>query len=147
MKTVKTIAGFAVLMGVLNAGSVSAQAPPACQTGRLVGFETRTTTIQGARTEHYEERNKASGKKVFDGYSYSGDQTQEIYVLTVTVGDLTYTAEHIKMIIFGYNPTDLVVNDPVTVCVEKNKLVLVRRDGKKYKTTIVRIERSVQLGE
>lgn len=147
MKTAKIIAGFVVLMGVLNAGSVSAQAIPACQTGKLVGFDTRTATIQGARTEHYEEREKASGKKVFDGYSYSGDQTQLIYVLTVTVGDLTYTAEHIKMIIFGYNPTDMVVNDPVTVCVEKNKLVFTRRDGKKYKTTIVRVERNAQLGE
>jgi hypothetical protein len=134
-------------MGVLNAGSVSAQAIPACQTGKLVGFDTRTTTIQGARTGHYEEREKASGKKVFDGYSYSGDQTQVIYVLTVTIGDLTYTAEHIKMIIFGYNPTDMVVNDPVTVCVEKNKLVFTRREGKKYKTAIVRIERNAQLGE
>jgi hypothetical protein len=39
----------------------------------------------------------------------------------------------------------MVVNDPVEVCVEKNKLVLTRPDRKKYKTRIVRSERDPQV--
>jgi hypothetical protein len=35
----------------------------------------------------------------------------------------------------------MVVNDPVNVCVEKNKLVFIRPNGKEFKTKIVRIER------
>lgn len=73
--------------------------------------------------------------------THSGEQTQEIYILTVAIGDMIYTAENVKNLFFGYNPTDMVVNDPVNVCVERNKLVLTRPDGKKYKTRIVRSER------
>lgn len=144
MNATKIMVGFVLLMGALNAASVSAQGAPGCQTGTLVGFDTRTTTTQGMRSEHYEEREKKNGKKAIDGYSFGGDQIQVTYVLTVKVGDLIYTAEHIKMVLFGYNPTDMIVNDPVEVCVENNKLVFTRHDGKKYKTTIVRVERNVK---
>jgi hypothetical protein len=125
------------LTGVL--GSVSAQE---CSTGRLTGLNTRTQTVAGVSSGHYEEKTKKNGKKVLDGYTYTPEQTLEIYVLTVEMGELTYTTENLKNVFFGYNPADMVVNDPVAVCVEKNRLVLTRPDGKKYKTRIVRTERN-----
>jgi len=110
------------------------------QAGRLVGLDTRTTaTTEEIRNGHFEAKN---GK--IDGNSYAIEQAKVTYVLTVRVGDMTYTAEHIKNLIFGYNPTDMVVNDPVSVSIQKNNLVLIRPDGKEYKTTIVRIERNAQ---
>jgi hypothetical protein len=138
---VTTIMIGVVLTGVLGVGRVAAQQPDSCRTGTLVGLDTRIRTIAGMNTEHYEERAKKNGKRTIDGYTYNGEQTQEIYVLTVALGDMIYTAESVKNLFFGYNPTDMVVNDPVDVCVEKNKLVLTRPDGKKYKARIVRSER------
>jgi hypothetical protein len=126
-------------------GSSAAQQSDACGTGKLVGLDTRIQTIAGMNTTHYEERVKKNGKRTIDGYTYSGEQTKEIYVLTVAIGDMIYTAENLKNLFFGYNPTDMVVNDPIDVCVEKNKLVLTRPDGKKYKTRIVRSERDPQV--
>lgn len=120
---------------------MAAQPPGSCGTGKLVGLDTRTQTIAGMNTGHYEEKVKKNGKRTIDGYTYSGEQTLEIYVLRVAIGDMIYTAENFKNLFFGYNPTDMVVNDPVDVCVERNKLVLTRPDGKKYKTRIVRSER------
>jgi hypothetical protein len=140
MKVTTIVIGM-VLTGVLGVGSVAAQQSGSCGTGKLVGLDTRIQTIPGMNTAHYEERVKKNGKRTIDGYTYSGEQTQEIYVLTVAIGDMIYTAENVKNLFFGYNPTDMVVNDPVDVCVEKNKLVLTRPDGKKYKTRIVRAER------
>ena len=133
-----------VLTSVLGVGSIAAQQSGACGTGTLVGLDTRIQTTAGMSTGHYEEKMKKNGKKTIDGYTYSGKQTQEVYVLTVAIGDMIYTAENLKNVIFGYNPTDMVVNDPVEVCVEKNKLFLTRPDGKKYKTRIVRSERDPQ---
>jgi hypothetical protein len=65
----------------------------------------------------------------------------QIYVRTVVYGDMTYTAENPQNLLFGYNPTDLVVHDPVNVCVDNNKLVFIRPNRKEYKAKIVRIER------
>ena len=140
MKVATTMIGI-VLTCVLGVGSSAAQQSNSCRTGTLVGLDTRIQTIAGMDTGHYEEKVKKNGKRTIDGYTYSGEQTKEIYVLTVAIGDMIYTAEHLKNLFFGYNPTDMVVNDPVDVCVEKNKLILTRPDGKKYKTRIVRSER------
>ena len=140
MKVATTMIGI-VLTGVLGAGSIAAQQSGACGTGKLVGLDTRIQTIAGMNTAHYDERVKKNGNRTIDGYTYSGEQAQEIYVLTVAIGDIIYTAESLKNLFFGYNPTDMVVNDPIDVCVEKNKLILTRPDGKKYKTRIVRSER------
>lgn len=140
MKVATIVIGM-VLTGVLGAGRSAAQQSGVCRTGTLIGLDTRIQTIGEISTAHYDEREKKNGKRTTDGYTYSGEQTQEIYVLTVAVDDMIYTAESVKNLFFGYNPTDLVVNDPVELCVEKNKLVLTRPDGKKYKTRIVRSER------
>ncbi len=140
MKVATTMIGI-VLTGVLGVGSVAAQQSGSCGTDKLVGLDRRMRTIPGMNTEHYEEKVKKNGKRTIDGYMYSGEQTQEIYVLTVAIGDMIYTSESLKNLFFGYNPTDMVVNNPVDVCVEKNKQVLTRPDGKKYKTRIVRSER------
>ena len=140
MKVATTMIGI-LFTGVLGVGSISAQQSGACGTGKLVGLDTRIQTIAGMNSAHYEEKEKKNGRRMIDGYTYSGEQMQEIYVLTVTIGDMIYTAESLKNLFFGYNPTDMVVNDPIDVCVEKNKLVLTRPDGKKYKTRIVRSER------
>ena len=140
MKVATIVIGM-VLTGVLGAGSSAAQQSGLCRTGTLVGLDTRIQTIAGMNTGHYEEKVKKNGKRTVDGYTYNGEQTQETYVLTVAIGDMIYTAENVKNLFFGYNPTDMVVNDPVEACVEKNKLILTRPDGKKYKTRIVRSER------
>ena len=144
MKVATTMIGI-VLTCVLGVGSIAAQQSAACGTGTLVGLDTRTQTITGMNTGHYEEKVKKNGKKTIDGYTYSGEQTQDIYVLTVALGNMIYTAENVKNLFFGYNPTDMVVNDPIDVCVEKNKLVLTRPDGKKYRTRIVRSERDPEV--
>jgi len=143
MKATTTIG--IVLTSVLGVGSIAAQQSGSCGTGKLVGLDTRIQTTAGMSTGHYEEKVKKNGKKTIDGYTYSGEQTQEIYVLTVKMGDMIYTAENVKNLFFGYNPTNMVVNDPVEICVEKNKLVLTRPDGKKYRTRIVRSERAPQV--
>ena len=135
-----------VLAGVLGAASASAQESQAFHTGKLVDLDTKTQTVDGIRTGHYEEKTRKDGKKVTDGYSFGGTQAQVTYVVTVVVGEMTYTAEQAKSILFGYNPTDMVVNDPVRVRIEKNKLVFLRPNGKEYKTTIVRMERNPEPG-
>lgn len=145
MKIITAMIGL-VLTGFLGVESISAQGLGSCQPGTLVGMDTRSQTIEGMRNEHYEEKEKKNGKKFVDGYTYGGDRIEVTYVLTVAVGDMIYTAEHPKTLFFGYNPTDMVVNDPVSVCVQKGNLIFLRQSGKEYKTKIVRVERNPERG-
>ncbi|MBZ5642218.1 MAG: hypothetical protein LAO19_05620 [Acidobacteriia bacterium] len=142
MKAPKIIVGLMLVAGAVSVANLPAKEPDTWQTGTLIGLDTRTTITEGIGNEHYEERETKNGKKVINGNSYQIDQPKVTFVLTVRIGDITYTVEHIKNLFFGYNPTDMVVNDPVTVSIQKDKLVLIRPDGKEYKTTIVRIARN-----
>src|SRR5262245_49022484 len=126
MKAPKIIAGLMLVAGAVSVANLSAKEPDTWQMGTLMGLETRTTITERIGSGHYEERETKNGKKVINGNSYEIDQHQVTYVLTVRIGDMTYTAEHVKNLIFGYNPTDMVVNDTVTVSVQKKKLVLIR---------------------
>lgn len=145
MKIIAVMIGL-VLTSFLGVESISAQGFGPCQPGTLVGLDTRTQIVEGMRNEHYEEKEKKNGKKVVAGYTYGGDRIEVTYILTVAMRDMIYTAEHPKMLFFGYNPTDMVVNDPVNVCVQKNNLLFIRQDGKEYKTKIVRVERNPGVG-
>lgn len=142
MKAPMVFVALMLVAGAVSVANVSAKQPDTWQMGTLIGLETRTTITEEIRNEHYEEREKKNGKKVVDGNSYAIDQPKVTYVLTVRIGDINYTVEHIKNLFFGYNPTDMVVNDPVTVSIQKDNLVLIRPDGKEYKTTVVRIARN-----
>ena len=115
MKASKMIVGLMLVAGAVSVANVAAKEPDTWQMGTLVGLDTRTTRTEGIGTQHYEQRETRNGKRVINGTSYELDQPKVTYVLTVRIGDMTYTAEHAKNLIFGYNPTDMVVNDTVTV--------------------------------
>ena len=141
MKVVALTIGF-VFASVLVVPNVAADESSPLLTGKLIGLDTRTQVVAGFGNVHSEEKTAKNGKKVTDGYSYVVPHTQVTYVLTVVVGEMTYTVEHAKTLLIGYNPTDMVVNDPVNVRIEKNKLIFLRPNGKEYKTTIIRMERN-----
>src|SRR5262245_962231 len=74
-KAQRLVAGLILMAGLLGAPKVWAQEAGTWQRGTLIGLETRTTTSEGVRSEHYEERQTKNGKKEFNGYSYAPDQT------------------------------------------------------------------------
>ena len=43
---------------------------------------------------------------------------------------------------WGYNPSKMIVHTEVAACVDGNKLVIARPDGKQYKPTMIRRERN-----
>lgn len=63
--------------------------------------------------------------------------------MTVRLNDLVYTGQSSGNEFWNFDPTRLVINDPIAVCVSRNTLRLRRPDGKDYKTKIVRVVRNV----
>ena len=137
MKSI-TISLWTVLL--LSTGLVSAE-NRACHTGILLDVQVSRENVHlGGQTTTIEEHTKKNGDKEYSGYTSSNDTTTTIYTVTVKSGGMIYTARSGAWL-FGFKPTSFVVNDPVEVCIESKKLILMRPDGKEYKSTIVRAER------
>jgi len=54
---------------------------------------------------------------------------------------MTYTARSSGNF-WNFDPTRLVINDPIGACVDRNQLILRRPDGKDYRARIVRTVRN-----
>ena len=86
------------------------------------------------------KRNKR-GHREERTYVSPGSRESKSYLVTIQLDDMRYTAESSGNF-WDFNPTRLVVNDQIGVCIDKNKLVVKRPDGKNYKASIVRVVRT-----
>ena len=65
---------------------------------------------------------------------------QMTYTVMVALDSIIYTARS-SGDFWRYNPSKLIIGTELEACVEANKLVITRPDGKQYKPTITRRER------
>jgi hypothetical protein len=114
-----------------------------CRDGKLLDVQQSKVMVPTTSTEHVEKKNKKNGKTEYDTFSTPGMEERTTFTVTVALGDMTYTGES-NYIGFGFKPTVFVVNDPVRACVDSKKLVLIRPDGKDYKSNIIQAFRYSQ---
>jgi hypothetical protein len=117
-----------------------------CRTGKLLDVQQSKSMVPTTSTEHVEKKNKKNGKTEYDTFSTPGMEERTTFTVTVALGDMTYTGES-NYIGFGFKPTVFIVNDPVRACVDGKKLVIIRPDGKDYKSNIVQAVRNSQPAE
>lgn len=113
-----------------------ASATSACQSGKLLDVREDTEyipTVQFGRVHR-------SGSKDWTTVELPSKRKQTTYTVRVALGGIIYTARS-SGDFWGYNPAGMIVNSELEACVEANKLVITRPDGKQYKPTIVRRER------
>ena len=112
------------------------QASSACQTGRLLDVQEDTEYVP---TVHF-GRVHRNGSKDWTTVDLPSARKQTTYTVKVALGGIIYTARS-SGDFWGYNPSKMIVNSELEACVEANKLVITRPDGKQYKPTITRRER------
>ncbi len=139
-----TLPGVIGLALLLIPGGI-AEAAPLCETGRLLDVQQATElvpTVQVGRT-----RRDKNGRE-WTTIAPPPVQKQTSYIVKLAVGGMIYSARSSGEF-WGYDPSKLVVNSDIPVCVEPNRLVITRPDGKQYKPTIIRREweRSAPAGE
>ncbi len=113
-----------------------AEATSACQTGKLLDVKENTEyvpTVQIGRVHR-------NGNKDWTTVELPSARKQTTYTVKVALDGIIYTA-HSGGDFWGYNPSKMIVGTEVDACVEANKLVITRPDGKPYKPTITRRER------
>jgi hypothetical protein len=112
------------------------QATSACQTGKLLDVREDTEyipTVQFGRVHR-------NGNKDWTTVELPSTRKQTTYTVKVALDGIIYTARSSDDF-WGYNPSKMIVGTEMEACVEANKLVITRPDGKRYKPTITRRER------
>jgi len=112
------------------------QAASACQTGKLLDVQEDNEyvpTVQFGRVHR-------NGSKDWTTVELPSTRKQTTYTVRVALDGIIYTARS-SGDFWGYNPSKMVVGAELEACVEGNKLVITRPDGKQYKPTITRRER------
>ena len=114
-----------------------AKTASACQTGKLLDVQENTELVPTAQIG--QARQNKNGKD-WTTIALPPTRKQTTYVVKVALDGIICTARS-SGDFWGYNPSGMIVNSEVEVCVDSNKLVIIRPDGKQYKPTIIRRER------
>lgn len=117
------------------------QAPSACHTGKLLDMRETSEyipTVQVGRVHR-------NGSKDWTTVEMPSTRKQTTYTVTVALDGIIYTARSTGDF-WAYNPSKMIVGAELEACVEANKLVITRPDGKQYKPTIIRRERDQAAG-
>jgi hypothetical protein len=144
MKQLVTIAAWMGL--VVFSSSPAAAQSLICGTAMLRDVEVVTARVpQSTITSvHKKPKNgKKPGEREVDVYTTPAERQTKTYFVTVRLNDLVYTGQSSGDEFWNFDPTRLVINDPIDACVSKGTLRLRRPDGKDYKTKIVRVVRDV----
>jgi hypothetical protein len=110
-------------------------ATSACQTGKLIDLGEDTeyvATVQIGRVHR-------NCNKDWTTVELPSTRRQTSYTVKVALGGIIYTARS-GGDFWGYNPAKMIVGAELEACVEANRLVITRPDGKQYKPTITRRE-------
>ena len=86
---------------------------------------------------------KKPGERSVDAYTTPSERDTKTYLVTVRINDRIYVGRSSGDWFWEFDPTGLVINDPIDACVSRDALRLRRPDGKDYKTKIVRVVRDV----
>lgn len=112
------------------------QGTSACGTGRLLDVQENieyVPTVQFGRVHR-------TGSKDWTTVELPATRKQTTYTLKVALDGIIYSARS-SGDFWGYNPSKMIVGADLEACVEANRLVITRPDGKQYKPTITRRER------
>lgn len=117
-----------------------------CGTGILTDVEVVVSRVPQSTITSVHTRPKDGrkpGERSVDAYTTPSERETKTYLVTVRINDRVYVGRSSGDWFWEFDPTRLVINDPIDACVSRNTLRLRRPDGKEYKTNIVRVVRDV----
>jgi hypothetical protein len=129
----KSIAPIAAL--TLAAALTPAIHAQTCPTGKLLDVREDVEYIPTTQIG----RVHRNGNKDWTTVEMPSARKQTTYTVVVALDGIIYTARS-SGDFWGYNPAKMTIGADLTACVETNKLVITRPDGKQYKPTITRRE-------
>jgi hypothetical protein len=137
MTTVVPAIATIALLWATPVVAADGRTPYSCGTGTLVDVERVTDTIPVESVTIVHRRRDHRGRRVEWIERTPSERQDRRYVVTIQFDSVTYIGESSANAPWDFNPTRLVINDDIGVCIDRNRLVVQRPDGKTYKATIV----------
>jgi hypothetical protein len=128
-------------LAVFSASPASAQTAT-CGTAVLQDVEVVTGRVPQPTITSVRKKSDKPGERDVNVFTTPSERQTKSYLVTVRLNDLVYVGESSANGFWSFDPTRLVINDPIHACVSKGTLSLRKPDGKDYKTKIVRIVRN-----
>jgi hypothetical protein len=137
-------ATMAMAMGlaVFSAAPAAAQTAT-CGTAVLQDVEVVIGRVPQSTITSVRKKTDKPGERDVNVMSTPSERQTKTYLVTVRLNDLVYVGQSSSNGFWSFDPTRLVINDPIHACISKDTLRLRKPDGKDYKTKIVRIVRDV----
>ena len=110
-------------------------------TARLEDVEVVTRFVPQPTITTARVRHRRLGAHDWVAYTTPAERLSKRYLVTVRLNDVAYTGESSGDGFWNFDPTRLVINDVIHVCVTSDRLRLTRPDGKDYGVKIVRAVR------
>jgi hypothetical protein len=123
--------------------SAGAEVPYTCGMGTLRDVDTVIETFPAEKHTRVVTKTNRRGERETHVDTSSGERHEKTYTVTVQLEDMIYAAQSSGNF-WNFDPTRLVINDPIGLCVDKNQIILRRPDGKDYKARIVRAVRNAE---
>lgn len=141
--SLKWIAPVATLASALIISPASyGQDASACHTGKLLDVREEieyVPTVQVGRVQR-------NGNKDWTTVEMPSTRKQTTYTVKVSLDGVIYTARS-SGDFWGYKPANMVVGTELEACLEANRIVIKRHDGKAYKPVITRRELERDAGQ
>src|SRR5262245_28574458 len=126
----KRIVLVALLLAPLPA---AAQTPYSCVMAILRDVEEVVETIAVPTTTYVTTKRDSKGRLKTEIHESTGERREKSYRLEVEFNGVRYTAESGGNP-WNFDPTRLVINDDIGVCLESGKRLIIQRpDGKHFK--------------
>jgi hypothetical protein len=133
---------FGMGLAVFSASPASAQSAT-CGTAALLDVEVVTARIPQSTITSVRKKSDKPGERDVNVFTTPSERQTKNYLVTVRLNDLVYIGQSSGNEFWSFDPTRLVINDPIHACVSKGTLRLRKPDGKDYKTKLVRVVRDV----
>jgi hypothetical protein len=117
------------------------QTTSACHTGKVLDMREDVESVPAVQVG----RVHREGTKDWTTFELPPTRKQTTYTVKVQLDGIIYTARS-SGDFWAYNPSQMIVGDELEACVEANRLVITRPDGRHYKPTISRRERDQAAG-
>jgi hypothetical protein len=132
---------FFTLVATLSLRPAEAQSLYTCGDGTVRKVQTVVEMVAGPPVVSVPDRWGEPGEHV----ELMPPVPREAYVVTVQLFNVQYTAESFSDVRENFDPTKLTENDAVSICVNRDRMILDRRDGTDFRANLIRTERVRQV--
>jgi hypothetical protein len=132
---------FFTLVAALSLRPVEAQSLYTCGDGTVRNVQTVVEMVAGPPVVSMPDR---WGEPV-QHVELMPAVPREAYVITVQLFNVKYTAESFTDVPENFDPTKLTENEPISICVNRDRMILDRRDGTDFRANLLRTERVRQV--